>query len=219
MNNNDVLELIRQYESSEIAEDDLTEEQIDEMLAYYKRETLDLESDTFLRLKHTLDMIYEMPIREISQDICSKLDELSEKSYELQESAPKNQAYFLVVSASDHIVSYNEVVLRWSLLELIRYIVEEYSGTEHESVLDFSLNQLIDSQIYENGHKMGCTKTKYNIHLVHDKNLSLLYRYLKNVVVEDGEAHTLDMLFKEAETKEEIEDVIEYYNECQDNIW
>lgn len=217
MENMDILELIRLYELSEIDEDDLTEKQIDKMIAYYKHETFELNDDTLLRTENIKTMIMDLSIKEISSDICKKLEELGDVLIESNEVELQKRAYFLLHSATDYVVCYHEIIVLWSLPEVIRYIIGEYSATVHEEVLNFSLNQLLEGQIYETDHRIGTVKTKWHIRLIHNGNLPSLFRLLKTIVVDDKSS--LSELFDNADTKEEIEDLIDYYNECQDNVW
>jgi hypothetical protein len=128
------------FETSEIDEDDLTEEQVEAITAYYEREAFELNNDTLLRMEHIRTKIMDIPIKEISFGIHGKMKELSEALITSEETEWKKRAYFLVQSANDHIVCYHEIVVLWSLLEVIEYIMDEYSATAQAEVLGFSMS-------------------------------------------------------------------------------
>lgn len=212
MENLDILELIRLFETSEIDEDDLTQDQIEAMITYYEHETFELNNDTLLRQEHIRTMIMDIPIKEINS--CKELGEILIDTEEIEW---KKRAYFLVQSANDHTVCYNEIVVLWSLLEVIEYIMDEYSATAHTEVLQFSVNELLEGCIYETDNRMGAVNTKWSIQLIHNRNLPALFRLLEDITLEDGSS--LRELFSNAVSKEDIEDIIDCYNEFQDNVW
>lgn len=65
---------------------------------------------------------------------------------------------------------------------------------------------------------MGTSKTEYHTVLVHDNNLQILYNHLSSIIIEDEDI-TLDQLMEDAETISEIEDIIDFYNDSQENVW
>lgn len=213
----DISELVRLFETSEIDEDDLTEDQIEAITAYYEREAFELNSDSLLRTEHIRTMIMDIPIKEISPGIHGMMKELGETLIASEEVEWKKRAYFLVQSANDHIVCYHEIVVLWSLLDVIEYIMDEYSATAQAEVLGFSVNELFEGHIYEADNRMGAVNTKYHIRLIHNRNLPSLFRLLENITLEDGSS--LRELFSDAATKEDIEGIIDCYNESQDNVW
>lgn len=156
----DISESVRLFETAEIDEDDLTEDQIEAITVYYEREAFELNNDTMLRTEHIRTMIMDIPIKEISPGIRGKIKELSEALITSEEIEWKKRAYFLVQSANDQIVCYHEIVVLWSLLEVIEYIMDEYSATAQAEVLEFSVNDLLEGRIYESDNRMGVVNTK-----------------------------------------------------------
>lgn len=198
----DISELVRLFETSEIVEDDLTEDQIEAITAYYEREAFELNSDSLLRTEHIRTMIMDIPIKEISPGIHGMMKELGETLIASEKIEWKKRAYFLVQSANDHIVCYHEIVVLWSLLDVIEYIMDEYSATAQAEVLGFSVNELFEGRIYEADNRMGVVNTKYHIRLIHNRNLPSLFRLLENITLEDGSS--LRELFSDAATKESL---------------
>ena len=217
MGNMDISESIHLFETTEIDEDDLTEEQIEAITVYYEQEAIKLNNDTLLRVEHIRTMIMDIPIKEISFTILGNMKELNEELIAFEETEWKKRAYFLVQSAHDHIVCYHEIVVLWSLLEVIEYIKNEYSETAHTEVLEFSINELLEGRIYEADNRMGSVKTKYQIRLIHNRNLPSLFRLFDGITLEEGSS--LRELFFDADSKKDIEYIIDCYNECQDNVW
>lgn len=200
-------------------EDDLSDEEIDELIASYEKETESLRKDTHQRLEHIRKMIFDCPINQMDSEFLDILDNYHELENEDQDyENPQRTAYFLINFANSHIVEYHEILVFWSPGELVRYMIEEYTGTVAETVLNFSLNQLIECQTYEVGHRMGTSKTEYHTVLVHDNNLQILYNHLSSIIIEDEDI-TLDQLMEDAETISEIEDIIDFYNDSQENVW
>lgn len=217
MENIDITELVRLFEASEINEDDLSEEQIEAITDYYERQTLELSNDTLLRIEHIRTMIMDTPIKVISSGIYGDLKRFSEELITFEENELKKRAYFLVQSANDQIVCYHEIIVLWSLLEVIEYIMDEYSATAQAEVLGFSVNELLEGRTYEADNRMGAANKKWYIRLIHNRTLPSLFRLLEDIILEDGSS--LREIFSDVTSKEDIEDIIDCYNESQENVW
>lgn len=218
MENMDISELVRLYETSKIDEDELTVAQMEALIDYYKRQTIELNEETLRITEDIKAVIMDIPIKAISPDMRGEMKEVLGAEFIFSEEIEwKKKAYFLVLSANDHIVCYHEIVVLWSLLDLIEYMIDEYSATAHAKVLDFSANELLEGCVYKVENNNGAVNTKYRIRLIHDRNLPSLFRLLENITLEDGSS--LRELFFNAASKDDIEDIIDYYNESQDNVW
>lgn len=60
MDDIEIRKLIQKYDAGEIDEDELSDDEMDQMLLYYKYETDELNRDTLRRLKHIRDMLFNM---------------------------------------------------------------------------------------------------------------------------------------------------------------
>lgn len=131
-------------------------------------------------------------------------------------------AYFLVVQADDdRFVSYCEISYFRSEESLLAYMEADFSGTDAEEILSYTIPQLLEGQVYEQSQRMGSGTVATRIQVFHNSNLGLLYQLLDSVEIEDqcGEPLYLSFNLKKAKDPEDIEDVIRVFNEVRENYW
>lgn len=132
-----------------------------------------------------------------------------------------NEAYFLMIEATGGGVDYHEIVYLRSEEEVHQYIRQEYEGTDAACVAAFSTGELLAGQVYSMSPRQGMGTARGKIMLAHGSYCKELYAYLDCVELEDeeGEPVFLSDFLKDAGTEEEIEEVIEIFNNGWDNIW
>jgi len=132
-----------------------------------------------------------------------------------------NNGYFLISDASDHLIEFHEIQYFQSKQELLEYIKNEYTATNAEEVTKYSLEELIEGQVYKIDHRQGMHQSEVRIVLVHSTNLILLFNALKKVEIEDedGETVNLSAYMRDAESSEDIQEIIDIYNESFDCYW
>ena len=60
MDDIEIRKLIQKYDVGEIDGDDLSDEEMDQMIMYYEHETDELNKDTRQRLEHIRDMLFNI---------------------------------------------------------------------------------------------------------------------------------------------------------------
>jgi len=132
-----------------------------------------------------------------------------------------NSGYFLISDASDHLTEFHEIQYFQSKQELLEYIKNEYTATSAEEVTRYSLKELIEGQVYKIYHRQGMQQSEVKIVLVHSTNLNILFNALKEVEIEDedGDNVNLSVYIKNAESADDIQEIIDIYNEFFDYYW
>lgn len=129
--------------------------------------------------------------------------------------------YFLIVKAHGLSVDYKSIDYFASAEKLNEYMRREYSGTDFSAVCDYSHEKLMEGVSLSVGNRQGTQVTNAKILLIHGSNLSELFNMVDKLDVTDLEGYKLYLsnFLKEAETEDEIEEIIEIYNDGQDNYW
>lgn len=129
--------------------------------------------------------------------------------------------YFLIFKEHGSGVNYKSIDYFASEEKLNEYIRREYSGTDFSAVCDYSHEKLMKGVSLSVGNRQGPQVTKARVLLIHGSNLSELFKMVDKLGVTDLEGNKLYLsnFLKEAETEDEIEEIIEIYNDGQDNYW
>ena len=71
------------------------------------------------------------------------------------------------------------------------------------------------------GSRQGMKRFVFHVLLVHGNNLESLFKFLTEIDFEDDEGNIIqfDKMLQAAEDESEISDIIEYYNDVQNNYW
>lgn len=132
-----------------------------------------------------------------------------------------NSAYFFIEQAFDDATDYQRIECFATEEKLKNYIECEFSTTDRAETVNCSIAGLMEGRVFMQSHRMGCGTTRHHVQVIHDTNLSVLYKLLDSAefLDEDDEPISLSSYLKEAESLEEIEDIIDAFNESRENSW
>ena len=131
------------------------------------------------------------------------------------------EGYFLIDSANSCSIHYHEITYCRTEQEMYEYLDSEFGGTDNWKIASMSIDELMQGVPYDNGHRQGTSKSKMALLLVHDTNIEQLFSYLNEAEIydDDDERVHLGTYMRDAKTEDEIEDIINMYNESWDSVW
>ena len=132
------------------------------------------------------------------------------------------QGYFYFCIASDPpIVEYHELQYFTSEEELYKYLFREYSGTDGDKIPQYTITKKKKGVSYYQDHRMGAGKSKVQVRIFHDDNISEVINILKDAVIRDYEGVEIDYLefLKNVKDIEAVIEFVEIYNNSWNNYW
>lgn len=132
-----------------------------------------------------------------------------------------NSVYFLTIKAFGRIVNYREIMCFATEEGLKDYIKNEFSATDGAEIASYTIAQLMEGKSYEQGHRMGGGTTITHVQVIHNSNLTALYRFLDSSELEDdnGKPVRLSSYLQKANSFKDVEAVIYTFNESCENYW
>ena len=127
------------------------------------------------------------------------------------------EGYFLLESS----VNYRCINYFQDKTELAEYIKCQFEVTDGEIIAKSSFEDLLKGKSFMQGSRQGMKRFVFHVLLVHGNNLESLFKFLTEIDFEDDEGNIIqfDKMLQAAEDESEISDIIEYYNDVQNNYW
>ena len=127
------------------------------------------------------------------------------------------EGYFLL----EYSVNYRCINYFQDKTELAEYIKCEFEATDGEIISKSSFEDLLKGRSFIQDSRQGMKRSVFHVLLVHGTNLESLFKFLTEIDFEDDEGSVIpfDEMLQDAEDENEISDIIEYYNDVQDNYW
>jgi len=129
--------------------------------------------------------------------------------------------FFLSICAEGIGVSYHELICVSSEKELRQELYNTFKGSDGEVILKYSIEELMKGKYYMQGNRMGSGKTRNEVLVIHDSNINVLFNKLDQVAAKDknGNKIYLSDYIKKAKNYNQINQVIEVYNDYWENYW
>ena len=129
--------------------------------------------------------------------------------------------YFLTTRAFSNVVNYRWIECFATEEELKEYLKNEFSGTDGDEITGYTIAQLMEGKSFNQSHRMGGGTTVTHVQVIHNSNLTALYRFLDSSELRDdnGEPIQLSLYLKKANSYKDIENVICVFNESCENYW
>ena len=129
--------------------------------------------------------------------------------------------FFLFNCAEGAGVNYHSLLYANSEEKLRQELHNTFSGSDGEVILKCSIEELKKGQHYMQGNRFGGRKIRKDVLVVHDSNIKTLFAMLDEAKLNDktGNRIYLSDYIKKAQSIEEIEQVINAYNNSWENYW